>query len=126
MVEVKTVAYGNKMEILRFKDHYVSIGVMVDDTNVTVDADGKKILKAGTIVGGKTLSVLGNDGEMVEDKNTAEKGAKAEGVLFNDVNVTAGPAVGTMILHGYINEKKIPATPVAEAKAVLPQITFIK
>lgn len=119
---VRTTEYGNRKEILKFND-FVSTVVTVSDVGVAA-VDGKKIVKAGTIIGGKTKPVLINIGEVVEEKNTALLGAKAEGVLLYDVDVTNGPKEGSMVLYGYIDVNKIPAAPVAEVS--LPKITFMK
>ena len=62
--------YLNKKEILKFPDHYVALAVMVDDSGVSADADGKKIVPAGTIVGGKDAPVLENLDQPVVNKNT--------------------------------------------------------
>lgn len=119
---VRIEQYSNKKEILKFND-FVSTTVNVTDVGVTA-VDGKKILKAGTIIGGKTKSVLLNTGEVVEEKNTAVKAPDAEGVLLYDVDVTYGPREGSMVIYGYINIDKIPKAPVAEVN--LPKITFMK
>jgi len=113
--------YGNTKQILKFPDHYVALPVTVDDAGV-VAIDGKKIVPAGTIVGGGTLS----DPEVLVKKATTTEGASnAEGVLLNDVDVTYGPAPGAMIIHGFIDETKIPATPDDAERTALKQITFI-
>jgi hypothetical protein len=119
--------YGNTKQILKFPDHYVAISVTVDDTGV-VAVDGKKIVLAGTIVGGGTLA----DPEVLVKKATTTPGeddapdtTDAEGVLLNDVDVTYGPAPGAMIIHGFIDETKIPAAPDDAERAALKQITFI-
>ena len=114
--------YGNRKEILKFND-FVATVVNVTDVGVAA-VDGKKIVKAGTIIGGKAKPVLTNVGEVVENKNTALKAEKAEGVLLYDVDVTNGPREGSMILYGYIDLNKIPEAPVEEV--VLPKITFMK
>jgi hypothetical protein len=62
--------YTNKTEILAIPDHYVAIPVMVSDTGVSANADGRKIVPAGTIVGGETKSTLANLNEPVVKKNT--------------------------------------------------------
>lgn len=111
--------YGNKKEILKFGDHYVSVAVTVDDTGIVANADGKKIVPAGTIVGG---GVLADPTKKVSEKNTAD----AEGVLLNDVDVTYGPAPGAMVIHGFIDLNKLPAAPAAEAVTALNQIFFMK
>lgn len=111
--------YGNKKEILKFADHYVAVGVTVDDTGIVANADGKKIVPAGTIVGG---GVLADPTKKVSGKNTAE----AEGILLNDVDVTYGPAPGAMVIHGFIDLNKLPAAPATDAVAALKGITFLK
>lgn len=114
-------SYGNSQEILKINE-FVSIPVMFTDVGVTA-VDGKKIVKAGTIVGGKTKAVLENRQEVVEDKNTALKGEAAEGVTLYDVDVTDGPREGSMIIFGFIDLNKVTA-PVAEV--ALDMIKFLK
>ncbi|XOS93824.1 hypothetical protein ACLMAB_10570 [Brevibacillus laterosporus] len=50
--------YSNKKEILKFPDHYVALAVTVDDTGITTNGEGKKIVPAGTILGGEYLLTL--------------------------------------------------------------------
>ncbi len=69
--------YSNTKQIL-LCDHKVAINVLVDDTDVKVNPDGKKIVPAGTIVGGKNTTVLTNRGEPVVKKNTQAVFAKLE------------------------------------------------
>lgn len=129
-------SYGNKKEILKFADHFVSIGVKVDATGIVADADGRKIIPAGTIVGSTTggkpvlqnLSTVKVKAATFEDTGST---TNAEGVLLNDVDVTHGDANGSMIIHGYINVNKLPAadqTLVSKAYVLkaMPQISFIK
>lgn len=123
--------YTSTKEILRVSDHYVGIPVTVSDEGISL-VDGKKIVPAGTIIGGKTTSRLENAGEMVVKKNTqgiatggAGAGVDAEGILLSDVDVTHGSAAGSMVIHGFIKTSKLPEPPVADAKAALKQITFI-
>lgn len=111
--------YGTPKQILKFPDHYVSLAVTVDDTGVTAGADGKKIVPAGTIIGGGFLA-----SEAVKAKKAND--ATAEGVLFNDTDVTYGPASGAAIIHGFIAVDKLPEAPDADAVTALKQITFIK
>lgn len=126
-----TTDYGNKKEILKFPDHYVALGVMVDDAGIAANSDGKKIVSAGTIVGG---GVLADNTKKVSAKNTqggatgtAGAGVDAEGVLLNDVDVTYGPSSGAMIVHGFIDLDKLPTAPVADAVTALKgRILFLK
>lgn len=117
--------YGNTKEILKFPDHYVALAVTVDDEGILPNEHGKKIVPAGTILGGKTKPVIDNTDEYVVEKE-GEDIADAEGVLFRDTDVTYGPASGALIIHGFIAQDKLPKPVTAEAKAALPQIHFIK
>jgi len=113
-------------EILKFPDHYVAVAVTVSDAGIVANADGKKIVPKGTIVGGTTGSTLADDTIPVAEKNTQSVDAtSAEGVLLNDVDVTYGPASGAMVIHGYIDTNKLPAAPAAEAVTALKMIQFI-
>lgn len=123
--------YLSTKEILKFPDHVVSIGVTVDDTGIAANSDGKKVVSAGTIVGG---GVLADNTKKVSKKNTqggaagsAGAGVDAEGVLLEDIDVTYGSAPGAMILHGFIALDKLPEAPCADAVAALKsRIMFIK
>lgn len=76
---------------------------LVSDVGVA-EIDGKKIVKAGTVL-------PSND-------------ATAKGILYNDVDVTSGPQPGALIVEGYILEARLPEAPSAEAKTALTKITF--
>lgn len=119
MSKFTTTQYGTPKQIIKFTDHYVAMAVTVDDTGVTPDANGKKIVPAGTILGG---------GFIADDTKKAVKSndANAEGVLFNDTDVTFGPAPGAAIIHGFIDLNKLPEAPAADAVTALNMIKFIK
>jgi hypothetical protein len=115
---VKT-SFGNNKTILKFPDHYVNVAVSVSDAGVVANAEGKKIVPAGTILGGGVLA----DPTL---KATIVNGATSEGVLFSDVDVTYGPAPGSLLIHGFVDLNKLPAAPVAAAITAIKQVTFLK
>ena len=115
---VETV-FTNTKSILKFPDHYVNLAVTVSDVGVIANADGKKIVPAGTILGGGFLA-----SETILAVKT--NGAGAEGVLFNDTDVTYGPAPGAALIHGFVALDKLPEAPVAAAITALKPITFVK
>lgn len=124
--------YTNRKEILKFSNHSVQVAVSVDPTGIVADEDGRKIVKAGTIVGGKDGSTLADETKKVEKKNTqgggtgtANAGVDAEGVLLYDVDVTHGFGEGAMIVHGFVDLGKLPEAPCVDAKTALKQITFL-
>ena len=76
----------------------------VSDTGVQVNTEGKKIVPAGTIL-------PAND-------------ATAQGILYNDVDVTHGPQPGSLIVEAYILEARLPLAPSEAAKTALKEIKF--
>lgn len=125
MSKFKETKYGNTKSIVKFPDHYVNLAITVSDAGITANAEGKKIVPAGTILGG---GVLGDTSKLAVKATTSGEPAasNAEGVLFNDVDVTYGPAPGALLIHGFVAVDKLPAAPSAEEKEILKQITFIK
>lgn len=92
--------------ILKYFD-YKGAACVVPEAGVAADANGKKIVKAGT-------PFPAND-------------STCKGYLLHDVDVTQGDAPGTYIFEGSIDNKKLTATEVtvsAEAKAATPRVTF--
>lgn len=105
---VKT-EYGNNKSILKYVDHYVNVPIMVSDSGISADAEGKKIVKAG--------SFLNASGAIVSD-------ATAAGVLFYDVDVTHGDAPGAILIHGFVDVTKLPVQPTDEVKTALKLVQF--
>lgn len=107
---VKT-EYSNNKEILKFGvQDYVAHPCMVSATGISADADGKKIVKAG--------SILNASGAIVND-------GTAEGVLLYDVDVTYGDASGALVVFGFIDGTKIPVSALTEeCQSALKLIKF--
>lgn len=109
------------VQILFNVEHQVSVGVLCSNTGLTADAEGKKILKAGTPMAG-SLTARGT-------AFTKTNGATAVGVLLHDVDVTAGNANGTLLIFGFVNTDRVDATTAAlitaEVKTALPMVKFL-
>lgn len=109
------------VQILFNVEHQVSVGILCANTGVTADANGKKILKAGTPMAG-SLTARGTAYTKAND-NTAV------GVLLHDVDVTNGNANGTLLIFGFVNTSRIDSTTVAliteGVKTALPMIKFL-
>lgn len=82
-------SYLNKKEILKFPDHYVALAVTVDDTGIVTNADGKKIVLAGTPVGGVSAPVLTDATQKVQKKNTAPTAPVKASVILDCTNDNA-------------------------------------
>ena len=120
---LKSTSYGTAKDILYLLDDYTAITVNVSATGVTAGDDGKKIVPAGTVIGG----VLADPSEaaVAAAGGSGEGAVAAEGILMHDVDVTDGDALGTMIIRGVIDGTKLPANITANQKATLPMITVI-
>lgn len=99
---LKTWEYGAEPNILAFPNQKVAIGVQVNDTGVTADGNGRKIIPAGSPVGGDA------DAKADETAVLSVNESAPQGVLQHDVDVTSGQANGTMIIWGFINEYRLP------------------
>jgi hypothetical protein len=120
-MEVRVNTYGGDSKILYDVDSMESMPVTVSDSGVTPDAKGRKIVKAGTLIGGGGVGVLKDKDLLVSEANSAD----CEGVLLYDTDVTAGPTPGSMVYKGNIKLANIPAAPVAAAAEKLPMVRFL-
>lgn len=114
--------YMTTKQISAIPDHYVNVTRVLDSTTVTAGSDGKKILLAGTVVGGVGGATLADPTKKVQKSNDAN----AEGILFNNVDVTNGDAPVAVMIHGFVDLNKLPEVPTTAAISALKQITFLK
>jgi len=103
MVYVKGLQKSEQINFLASAD-FQAFTTQVSDTGITANADGRKIVPAGTVY-------PVNDGT-------------AEGILYNDVDVTEGAQPGSLIVEGYILEARLPVAPVQLAKDAMTEIKF--
>ena len=122
--EITKKVYGAPVKNVVLAPHLAFIiAVQVSNTGVSNNADGRKVIPAGTPIGG-TTSALSNRQAVLSVTNSSTNGANAQGILWYDVDVTNGTTTGTMIVGGYIDESKCPTID-ASVKTALTRITFI-
>ena len=121
---VKKTSYTTPKSILIAPELAYSIPVIVGNTGISAGEDGRKIIKAGSAVGG-TTSVLTNRQTALQKTTTA---TEAQGVLLHDLDVTDGDANGTMLVFGFVDLNKIDtdAQPASDVQEALTKITFMK
>ncbi len=116
-------SFGNRKEILIAPELAFTIGCLVGNTGISAGSDGRKIIKAGTPVGGAT-SVLTNRQTVLQKEAT-----DVQGILLHDIDVTDGDANATIVLKGAIDLLKIDETTRALITSTvtgkLPGITFM-
>lgn len=120
---VKRLKNGAELDVLLNPDNAFEIGVQVGNTGVSEDSNGKKIIKAGTPVGGAT-NVLKTRNTVLVVTNSTSDGSKAQGVLRHDVDVTSGNANATLIVRGEVDSSKCPTID-ATAETALKHIIFV-
>lgn len=121
---MKTINVGVQRNVLIAPELAFTIGCQVGNAGVSA-VGGKKIIPAGTIVGAEA-SVLTERATVLTVINEGTI-AQAQGVLVNDVDVTAGNTTGTLLVAGFVDLDKMPeAAAELAATAELPKITFVK
>lgn len=102
---------------------YEAISVTVDKTTAgTVTENGRKILKAGTLIAGDGASIFADRTKKVKANAT-----NPDGVLLYDVDVTDTNSAASLVYRGTLREDKVNGGTVPEgAKNALKHIQFVK
>ena len=107
MGRVKSKTYGQPIGVLKYFP-YQAKAVLIAESGVVADADGNKIVKAGT-------PYPSND-------------EKCEGYVLEDVDVTYGDAPASIVFEGTLDNAKLTANGItvdADAKSATPRVTFM-
>lgn len=99
----KKKAYHGRVNFL--KSHKYIVFTHKFEKAKGVDVDGRKIIKAGTIY-------PSND-------------SSAKGIVLEDVDVTNGDTVGSLMVEGYVLESRLHTAPDPQAKTALKEIKFV-
>ena len=110
-MEVNKTTYGTEDTILYNLDPYVGKSITISDANINADANGRKIVKAGSIVN--------KDGEIATDDT-------ARYVVLQNVDVTNGPRSATGIYRGTVHVSKLPVAPNANVISAIKGVTFME
>lgn len=117
-------SYVNVKNILVDEKNSTALSIVVANTGVTADTDGKKIIKAGTPVYGS-----------LEARNTAftisgSEGEAPAGIILHDVDVTSGNKNSQVVIFGTIDISKldddVQAMITSDVKSGLKMIQFVK
>lgn len=101
--------YDGKVEIMATYKNLVAFTGMVSDQGIQVDELGRKIVPRGSLLDAN--GVIKNDSTVI-------------GVLLEDVDVTNGPDVGSIVEEGYILKDRLPVSPSTQAISALSKVTF--
>lgn len=115
--------YAPEPNILAFPKLKAAIGVQVSGDGVTANENGRKIIPAGTPVGGADLATANEKAVLAPVSDDT-----VQGVLENAVDVTDGNGNGTLIIWGYVNKFRLPeGVTISEdvEKALDGKVTFL-
>ena len=101
--------YTVDKQILIAPELAFTIGVVVGNTGLSADSEGKKIIKAGTPLGGSTSPFTTRNTEL-QAVTAPSDSAPAYGVALHDVDVTAGATSVAMLVDGYVDTDKLDVT----------------
>ena len=107
MGRVKSQTYGQPIGVLKFFP-YQAFKALIKEQGVTPDADGNKIVKAGT-------PYPAND-------------ATCKGYVLEDIDVTQGDNYGAVVFEGTLDVAKLTKNGItvdASAKSATPRVTFM-
>lgn len=109
-VKLNTIDYAQgSPHILAIPDHYVNIAIKIPQATaaggIVTERNGRYVVLAGTVY-------PANDGT-------------AQGLIFQDYDVTDGDTTAALMIHGFVREDRLPAKIETAAAAVLPMIKAI-
>lgn len=121
---VETRTYGApEKNILVDEKNSTAVSIKIANTGVSANADGQKIVKAGTPVYGSLTA------RETAFTISGSAGAKPVGVILHDVDVTSGTKNSQIVISGIIDVSKVEttvATALTSAVADLKMIQIIK
>lgn len=119
----KQTYVNNTKDILINKGSATIVNCQINNTNVST-TDGKKIIPAGTPIGG-TTSLVNNPNAVLSVSNTSTLGANTQGILLDPVDVTDGNGNGHLVIRGTIDYSKCPTFDASVITALKGSITLV-
>lgn len=119
----KNSAYEYDMEILASNANLVTFSGTLKSSTVTANSEGKKIVKAGSLIdaNGKVVTQTGSAGS--ETLSTTPIG-----VLYQTVDVTNGDMPCALVVEGYLRADRVIGSFATAAKTLiktaLPNVKF--
>ena len=126
LVKTETLGAPEKQILIAEDSYKVTLGVVVTNTGITADSNGKKIIKAGTPLAGSFEAR--NTAFTIE--TTSQGATDAVCVALHDVDVTAGAENATVVVAGVVDLNKLDSSVQTlltnTVKAALSRIIFFK
>ena len=122
---VTTKTFDNETDILVAPELAFAIPCIVSNAGITANAEGKKIIKAGSPLYGSADVFMNRQTVLT----TVSTGNTIYGIARWDIDVTAGNTNATLLVDGYVDYLKLDSavqTLIDSAKASLTRILFLK
>ena len=122
---VTTKTFDNETDILVAPELAFAIPCIVSNAGITANAEGKKIIKAGSPLYGSADVFMNRQTVLT----TVSTGNTIYGLARWDIDVTAGNTNATLLVDGYVDYLKLDSavqTLIDSAKASLTRILFLK
>lgn len=122
---VTTKTFDNETDILVAPELAFEIPCIVSNAGITANAEGKKIIKAGSPLYGSADVFMNRQTVLT----TVSTNNTIYGIARWDIDVTAGNTNATLLVDGYVDYLKLDSavqTLINSAKANLPRILFLK
>lgn len=122
---VTTKTFDNETDILVAPELAFAIPCIVSNAGITANAEGKKIIKAGSPLYGSADVFMNRQTVLT----TVSTNNTIYGIARWDIDVTAGNTNATLLVDGYVDYLKLDSavqTLIDSAKANLPRILFLK
>lgn len=120
--EVRITSGATRKTILVDEKNSTAVSCIIDNTAVEANANGRKIVKAGT-------PLTGNLKDRTAAFATTADASNVVGIAMHDVDVTAGSANGAILIFGTVDYSKLDASVqtalTAEIEKALKMIQFI-
>lgn len=123
---LKTETFTNTNDFLIAPEVAVAIPVILANAGVTANAEGKKIIKAGTPLYASANVLMNRQTPVHITKATGES---VYGVARHDVDVTDGNTNDTLLIFGFVDYLKLDEsvqTLVSAETGLAGKVTFIK
>ncbi|WP_066679062.1 hypothetical protein [Clostridium septicum] len=98
----KKQTYENDMEILVTQSNLITFTSTVKSTSIKPNENGRKLVKAGTLIDAEGTVVTQTGGEGSETLTTTPAG-----VLYKTVDVTNGDMPCSLVVEGYLRKDRV-------------------
>lgn len=107
--------FGASKNIMREGLNFIALPVKVASTIIAADANGQKIVPAGTIITKEGALMTAADANA----------ASAFGVLYEDLDLTGGNETASVVVFGVVALSQLPVAPTTAQASAMKLVLFV-